>query len=159
MSDDPTTRPRPGSDDFDPKQHFWDGANWWTADRERWWDGVAWQPKQVPRPSGSVGPAGRERPHGFWRDFWVGLAGTVVGNGALLLLVSALIQTNNQTVQPIALALPWLVNIGVLIFFAIKRPPVLFGMLTAYGIALGTAVLAGILLLAFCFAAGSGGIP
>ena len=70
-----------------------------------------------------------------------------------MLLVSALIQTNNQTVQPIALALPWLVNIGVLIFFAIKRPPVLFGMLTAYGIALGTAVLAGILFLAFCFAA------
>lgn len=80
----------------------------------------------------------------------------------LLLLVTILIQTNHQTVQQIALALPWLVNIGVLIFFAIKRPPVLFGMLTAYGIAFGVALLAGIVFLAFCFillASGSGSVP
>jgi hypothetical protein len=44
----PTDAPAPGSDDFDPKQHLWDGTNWWSADRQRWWDGSQWRSVDAP---------------------------------------------------------------------------------------------------------------
>jgi hypothetical protein len=37
--------PGPGSDDFDPKSHYWDGKTWWSsADKQWWWDGLHWRP-------------------------------------------------------------------------------------------------------------------
>jgi hypothetical protein len=35
--------PGPGADDFNPKNHIWDGTSWWTLDRSHWWDGNRWQ--------------------------------------------------------------------------------------------------------------------
>ncbi len=162
LSDDPANRPRPGSDDFDPKQHTWDGREWWTADHKLWWDGTRWQPEDAPRPQPAPGTRQKPRPPGWWRDFWLGLAGTIVGNGLLFVLVSLLLRSDSPTVQQIALALPWLVNLGLLIFFAIKRVPVALGMVTAYSVAFGLVLVAGIVFLAICFGAlgsGQGGIP
>jgi hypothetical protein len=35
--------PGPGSRDFDPKNHYWDGKTWWSSsDKQWWWDGVHW---------------------------------------------------------------------------------------------------------------------
>lgn len=43
--------PGPGSDDFDPRNHTWDGDTWWTPGRTAWWDGHHWQPSSVQKPS------------------------------------------------------------------------------------------------------------
>ena len=44
----PIDAPAPGSDDFDPKQHLWDGTNWWSLDKQRWWDGSQWRSVAAP---------------------------------------------------------------------------------------------------------------
>src|SRR5256885_3369244 len=46
---------------------------------------------------------------------------------------------------------PWILNIGGLIVFAIVRRRVAIGMLIAYATALALALLAGIFLLVLCF--------
>jgi hypothetical protein len=40
--------PGPNSDDFDAKQHIWDGTNWWSLDKQRRWDGSRWNPVAAP---------------------------------------------------------------------------------------------------------------
>ena len=80
----------------------------------------------------------KPRPPGYWRDFWLGFLGVIVGN--------------------ILLAAPWVLNLAALIIAAIVRVPILLGMLLAYGIAFGLAILAGIFLLVLCYS-GGGGVP
>jgi hypothetical protein len=69
-----------------------------------------------------------------------------------IVITQALIQ-NDPQVSMFANLVPWVLNIGGLIVFAIVRSRVAKGMLVAYAVALGVALLAGIFLLAVCFSA------
>jgi hypothetical protein len=42
--------PSPGSDDFNPKNHFWDGKTWWSLDRQLRWSGSRWLSRDDPDP-------------------------------------------------------------------------------------------------------------
>jgi hypothetical protein len=52
----PTDAPAPGSDDFDPKQHLWDGTDWWSLDKQRWWDGSQWRSVAAPVDASAAPP-------------------------------------------------------------------------------------------------------
>jgi len=161
LSDEPPSGPGPGSDDFDPKHHVWDGREWWTADHKFWWDGTRWQPQDAPRPETSpIAPVGKKRrPPGYWRDFWLGFLGVIVGNILLAIILNSVSSANvGEPVTGIVLAAPWVLNLAALIIAAIVRVPILLGMLLAYGIAFGLAILAGIFLLVLCYS-GGGGVP
>lgn len=153
--------PGPNSDAFDPKRHFWDGLEWWTMDRLFWWDGMRWQPQGAPHVSGLAPSLGapvaqrKPRPPGYWRDFWLGFVGVVAGNVVLLIVVGS-ITSSSSSFGTVASLLPWILNIGVLILFAVIRPRVALGMLLAYGIAFALVLCAGIVLYVICFSASSG---
>lgn len=124
-------------------------------DRLFWWDGAQWQSYDAPHVSGLspglVAPpaAGKVRPPGYWRDFWLGFIGVVAGNVVLLIVINATAAGGSPgTVASLA---PWILNIGALILFAIIRPRVALGMLTAYGVAFALVLCAGIFLLVLCF--------
>jgi len=156
----PHQGPGPNADDFDPKQHVWDGRVWWTADHQYWWDGSSWQSVDNPYSAPDfVGPLPkRHRPPGWWRDFWLGFVGIIAGNVILVILISVLAGATNGQPGSLVGLMPWLLNFGALALFAIIRPPVALGMLLAYGIALGLVLLAGIFLAIICFG-GRGGVP
>jgi len=157
----PDSRPGPASDDFDPKQHIWDGRNWWTADRQQWWDGTRWQGKDSPLTTMAMPeppPAHKVRRPGYWRDFWLGFVGVIVGNILLAIILNVIANANlGDAVTAPIVAAPWVINIGAIILLAIVRPPAALGMLLAYGIAFGLALLVGIFLAVLCF--GGGGVP
>jgi hypothetical protein len=160
LSDDPTARPAPGSDDFDPSRHKWDGNLWWTDDKKYWWDGSAWKSVDDPyKAPDFVGPVGRtKRPPGFWRDFWLGFFGVIALNVVMFIGLNALASANLGDVSGIVTSTPWVVNLIAIVVLAIVRVPALLGALTAYGVALGLALLAGIVFLVICFS-GGGGVP
>lgn len=163
MPDEPVKpdEPGPGSDDFDPRKHFWDGKEWWTADRMRWWDGARWQRWDAPHPSGLEPPEAATRSQTrvranpvHVRDFWLGFTGWLVVNGVLVFVVAA---------QPTGTSLgAWLVVANVLALVAmafLRRTHLVLGMLTAFGTAFAVVVLAGVFFAAGDFAAvGSGGM-
>ena len=150
--------PGPNTDTFDPKQHLWDGRSWWTSDVRWWWDGARWQSRDTPSPP----PPAAERkpkPPGYRRDFWLGFFGAIVGNIFLVIILNAISSANlGDPTTAIVVAAPWVLNIGALVVFAIVRSRVAVGMLLAYGIALGLALVAGLFLLVLCFG-GGGGVP
>jgi len=101
----------------------------------------------------------KRRPPGYWRDFWLGFLGVIVGNILLAIILNSVSSANlGEPVTGIVLAAPWVLNLAALIIAAIFRVPILLGMLLAYGIAFGLAILAGIFLLVLCYS-GGGGVP
>ena len=159
MSDQPERYdgPGPNSDAFDPKKHLWDGRSWWTSDLRWWWDGTVWESRDVPSPAPPQGTR-KPRPPGYWRDFWLGYAGTVAGNILLVIATnSALTATSGSSNGIIAVA-PWLLNFIAVVAFGIWRPRVAVGMLAAYGTAFALVLLAGCLLAVVCFG-GAARIP
>jgi hypothetical protein len=148
--------PGPNADNFDPKRHLWDGRNWWTSDLLWWWDGARWQSRDTPSPPPPTAEGKKPRPPGYRRDFWLGFFGTIAVNVILLIALTNIASANYAPVGSIVNLVPWVVNIGALVVFAIVRPRVAIGMLLAYGIALGVALVAGLFLLVLCFGGGSG---
>ena len=53
---------------------------------------------------------------------------------------------------------PWVINFVAVVLLAIVRPRIAIGMLLAYGVALGLALIGGIFLAVICFS-GGGGVP
>lgn len=86
-----TQGPGPGSDEFDPKQHIWDGTNWWTMDRQFWWDGTRWWPRDTPQPSPEVDAmtAAPVKPTLSTQAKW--LLGCGIAFAVLLVLVVAIV--------------------------------------------------------------------
>ena len=87
--------------------------------------------------------------------------GVIAGNIALVILIGALGGAVYGQAGSLLALMPWVLNFGALVLFAIIRPPVALGMLLAYGIALGLvfdALLAGIFIAIICFG-GRGGVP
>ena len=156
------THPGPGADDFDPDSHLWEDGEWWTKNHEFWWDGARWRHRSEPRVgyvAAPPAPGKQPRRPGWWRDFWLGFVGVIAANIVLFVVINSVLSGGmDPGVVQFVLAVPWLLNFGGLILFAIIRPPVALGMLLAYGIAFGLAILAGIFLFVVCFSSG-GGVP
>ncbi len=62
----PYNAPGPGSDDFNPNDHIWEGGKWWwSMDRRHWWDGAHWASAiELPQASSSGSVAAPERSPG-----------------------------------------------------------------------------------------------
>lgn len=159
--------PSPGSDDFKPKEHRWDGTQWWTRDRQFWWTGKRWRsvtdtepdPLEADQSHTPLKPKGEHGP-----GLWIGFFGAIAGNVLLLILLAAardalfnLVGDAAFTIQGLA---PWVLNIGALIAFAAwpRGHRIALGMLLAYGVALALGVVGAILLAVICFG-GSRGVP
>ncbi len=99
------------------------------------------------------------------RDFWLGV-GLFFGLNLLLWLVDigllALFSNANlpdsasSTLGMIVTFLPFVLNIGLLIFLAFKRPQMALGMLAGFGIALLIVICLALLFAAVCFVLYSG---
>jgi hypothetical protein len=87
------------------------------------------------------------------RDFLIGFFGIMILNALLCPLSLALRggSTPPETRATISLALPWVVNLALLIFFAFYRRQIALGALTLVGFLLASVVLLGILFFASCF--------
>jgi hypothetical protein len=88
------------------------------------------------------------------RDFLTGFFGIIVLNAFLYPLSLALRgdSTPPEARATISLALPWVVNLALLIFFAFYRRWIALGALTLIGSLLAWAILAGIFFFVSCFA-------
>jgi hypothetical protein len=94
------------------------------------------------------------------RDFWLGV-GLFFGLNIvlwvlsnLLIVVLANLNIPYNVVDPlflIASFFPYVVNIGLIIFLALKRPQMALGMLGGFGIALAIVVCLGLIFMAYCF--------
>jgi hypothetical protein len=145
----PRDPPGPASDEFDPKQHIWDGRDWWTLDRRYWWDGSVWRegprPPEAPRPPFVSTPARR-------RDFWLGFTGWLLINGLAELVIVNLLSSTGAFAT-----LAWgllILNIVVPVVLAIRRSRIALGALTAFGCALAISVVEGTVAAASDFSAG-----
>jgi hypothetical protein len=87
------------------------------------------------------------------RDFLIGFFGIIILNALLYPLSLALRggSTPPETRATISLALPWVVNLALLIFFAFYRRWIALGTLTLIGFLLAWAILAGIFFFVSCF--------
>ena len=99
------------------------------------------------------------------RDFWIGVGIFFGLNIALWACQVAFVgiatstspnMFDSSTMNPIGIFvafLPWLVNIGLIIFLAFKRPQMALGMLAGFGISLLIVVCLFLIVAAVCFVA------
>ena len=90
------------------------------------------------------------------RDFFVGVSGIIILN-AFLYPLSLAIRGDSappETRATISLALPWVVNLALLTFFAFYRRWIALGALALIGFLLAWAILAGIFFFAGCLILG-----
>lgn len=102
------------------------------------------------------------------RDFWIGFVGWFLGNVVLCLLQwfgSALLlgmvgsfdqggDVDGALINALSVvlaALPWVLNLGIIIFFAFTRSQIALGMLAAFGAAIALVIIVGVVTLAACF--------
>jgi hypothetical protein len=90
------------------------------------------------------------------RDFFIGVSGIIVLNAFLYPLSLALRGDSAppETRATISLALPWAVNLALLIFFAFYRRWIALGALALIGFLLAWVILAGIFFFAGCLILG-----
>ena len=109
-----------------------------------------------------------EKKKDFWRGvaLWFGLniAMGLCYWGAVFLFASAAPSTDPTSsnlytaLMWILGILPWIINIGLFIYFILTRSQIAWGMLAGFGIALALAICLGAIFAAYCFyALGSGG--
>ena len=151
--------PGPNSEDFDPKQHIWDGREWWTQDRSHWWDGAQWQPRDAPHVSGLAQMAGAATDQqaaltpvnpAHRRDFWIGFSLWFVVNTAFVVGVQLFASALNPTANGLLL----LANILVLGVMAFVRSFVALGMVTAFAAAFVLTIFEGCFFTLSDFAGG-----
>ncbi len=98
------------------------------------------------------------------RDFWIGVVLFFILNVVLALcqfgLGFGLIDTWSGSsdiligiVAVLFWLLPWAVNIGLIVLFALTRSQIALGMLAGFGIILALAIAAGIIFTIWCFVA------
>jgi hypothetical protein len=99
------------------------------------------------------------------RDFIIGVLICLVLNGLLFgcsllvpyILFNSTAPTSSlqDTLNAIAILsvyiLPWVLNLGLLIYFAFTRPWIALGGLALFGVFLALVILAGIVFLVYCF--------
>lgn len=108
------------------------------------------------------------------RDFWIGVVLFFVLNVVLVLcqwgarfglfalqpdvFSSPSVSSSLYSILSILLTvLPWVVNIGLILFFAFTRSQIALGMLAGFGIALAIAICLGVIFTIWCFYALSSG--
>ena len=108
------------------------------------------------------------------RDFWIGVAIFFVlnivltlcqwGLGAGFYAASPSIVDSNFPSSPlfsilswVILLLPWAINIGLIVYFALTRSQIALGMVAGFGIALAIVICLGVLFTVWCFATLSAG--
>ncbi|GJQ51768.1 MAG: hypothetical protein HKUEN02_06150 [Anaerolineaceae bacterium] len=107
------------------------------------------------------------------RDFWIGVAIFFVlnivltlcqwGLGAGFYTVSPSIVDSNFPSSPLfsilswaLLLMPWVINIALVIYFALTRSQIALGMVAGFGIALAIVICLGVIFTVWCFVALSG---
>ena len=95
----------------------------------------------------------------FWLGFWLWWGMNVVL--CLVSFVPYLIPAVSQSasgdgslfsiVAIVLSCLPWLINIGVVVFLALTRARMALGMLTAFAVALGIVIVLGVVFSVACF--------
>lgn len=101
------------------------------------------------------------------RDFLAGFVGWFLVNIVFGLLTSIPPTLINDVRPPISdlvgvlygvlACLPWVVNLGLLVFFLMRRRWIAFGGLAAFGLVLLCIIIAGVVTAAICFSIESGG--
>jgi hypothetical protein len=106
-----------------------------------------------------------------WRDFWIGLVGSTVGNIVLAVMIFiiqigtnllevALTDVIDEQVRSILTgivlmllyALPFMINIGALILMLVRhRKWIAIGILVSYALAFLLSLIIGVIYLAACF--------
>ncbi|HQV94196.1 MAG TPA: hypothetical protein PLA27_09915 [Anaerolineales bacterium] len=102
------------------------------------------------------------------RDFWIGV-GIFFALNIVLTLCQWGVGAGALTVSPtngssdfvsstlftiltwVFLLLPWVINIGLIIYFAFTRNQVALGMVAGFGIALAIVICLGVIFVAWCF--------
>lgn len=102
-----------------------------------------------------------EKKKDLWRGFWLWWGLNIllwVVSTALAVGASNFTYSDNELVSSIASVagllvglLPWLINIGFIIFFAFTRSQMALGMLLAFGVALAIVIVLGIVFAVVCF--------
>ncbi len=102
-----------------------------------------------------------EKKKDFWRGFWIWwglnlLLGILSTAGTVSL--SSLVYNSSNASSALASALsivlgliPLMINIGLLIYFALTRSQIALGMLVAFGAALALVIVLGIIFTVACF--------
>lgn len=102
------------------------------------------------------------------RDFWIGvglffglnilLTACQWGLGAGLITITSNFDSSIPDSSPLAsifaiffYAMPWVINVGLLIYFAFTRSQIALGMLAGFGIALLLVICLGVIFTAVCF--------
>ena len=108
------------------------------------------------------------------RDFWIGVAIFFVlnivltlcqwGLGAGFYAASPSIVDSNFPSSPlfsilswVLLLMPWVINIALVVYFALTRSQIALGMVAGFGIALAIVICLGVLFTVWCFATLSAG--
>jgi len=108
-----------------------------------------------------------EKKKDFWKGFWLWWVLNILlcfAMTALSGLMTGFATGDNTAINSIAGTLslvisfiPLLINVGLIIYFAVTRAQMMLGMLAAFGAALGVVVLLGIIFTVACFVmSGSG---
>ena len=108
-----------------------------------------------------------EKKKDFWKGFWLWWVLNILlcfATTALTALMANLTNGDNPTLNPVVgmvslvvSFLPLLINVGLIIYFALTRAQMMLGMLAAFGAALGVVVVLGIIFTVACFVmSGSG---
>lgn len=94
------------------------------------------------------------------KDFWLGVGlffgWNIVLLGLGILLLGVLYNLDIpydvvNTISTVASSLPYVLNVGLIIFLAFKRPQMALGMLAGFGIAIAIVVCLGLIFMAACF--------
>ena len=108
------------------------------------------------------------------RDFWIGVAIFFVlnivltlcqwGLGAGFYAASPSIVDSNFPSSPlfsilswVLLLMPWVINIALVVYFALTRSQIALGMVAGFGIALAIVICLGVIFTVWCFATLSAG--
>lgn len=109
-----------------------------------------------------------EKKKDFWIGFWLwwglNVALTLCGWGIYAIYVGALgtdysSLTNSDLLTSLMCILqlvPWVINIGLILYFAFTRSQVAYGMMAGFGSALALSICIGVVFTVWCFVALSG---
>lgn len=101
------------------------------------------------------------------RDFWIGVGIFFVLNIALALCQWGLFAVSLEFTVPgsdsvsstlasvlylVFTLAPWVINIGLIVFFAFTRSQIALGMVAGFGIALFLVICLGVIFMVWCFA-------
>ncbi len=102
-----------------------------------------------------------EKKRDFWRGFWLwwglNILLAILSTGGTIMLSGLAYNSSNASsalisiLSTLAGLVPLVINIGLLIYFALTRSQIALGMLVAFGAALALVIVLGIIFTVACF--------